>query len=890
MNDQLLTTKLHLPILRKDIVARGRLVERLDTGLWQEDGFVRKLTLVSAPAGFGKTTLVSEWLSTKGRGVKTQVGRMPPLVSNAPVFQAAWLTLDDGDNDPVRFLAYFIAALRQIQPEFGSATRAVLQLPQPLPPSVIQTMVVNELSGIPVPFIMALDDYHVIHTPSIHYQIAFILDHQPANMHLVIITREDPLLPVARLRARGQLLEIRQGDLRFTQAETAQFMQSGKGLPLDLNDIAALERHTEGWAVGLELAALSMRGQADLAAFIRDFIASDRYILDYLVEEVLERQPAEVQDFLLQTSILGRMCGSLCDAVTGRAGGAEMLRSLEQANLFIVPLDPPRNWYRYHHLFAELLQHRLRLASIPKTSLHQRASQWHEAQGFLQEAVDHSILAQDWGNAARLIGTVNSDMFKRGEAVTLLGWCNKLPHEIVFSSIELCLVHAWAALITSQFDIAAQVLERAEQMAPPCSYLLGQVASAQAFLARSKRDDERAIAKSEQALALLPGTDVAIRGNIAMNLGIAYWQEGRMSEAESVLIQACDFCSKASNFFSLITAQIFLARIAAVRGELHRAAEMSEALIQAGGQVPILCLAHYDLAAIHLEWNDLPEANKHFDLGFELSQRSGNLEFLQSGHVLRGILAHARGDDTQALAALTEANTLGRDLPAVVRSRTAAFGVQLALSRSDAQMLTHWSAQVKGEVDAHSFYRFMGLTHARLLIARGNKAQAAEALKLVFKTASAAGWGYGALVVRILQSLASRTQDEAVQFISDALRMGQPEGFIRSFVDAGSAIIPLLQEAAQRGIAPVYVGQILSIFGEERRQEILGQRDLVEPLSNREIEVLRLVTAGLSNREIAARLFISPGTAKTHIHNLCGKMGVRNRTEAAMRAKELGLV
>jgi LuxR family maltose regulon positive regulatory protein len=472
----------------------------------------------------------------------------------------------------------------------------------------------------------------------------------------------------------------------------------------------------------------------------------------------------------------------------------------------------------------------------------------------------------------------------------LLDWFSKLPQEVTFSNPELCLIYAWAALLASQFDVAAPLLEQAEQLAEPGSYSLGQVASAQAFLARAKRDNSRAIEKSEQALALLPETDIVVRGNIAMNLGLAYWHEGRMAEAEPVLAQACDLSGKAGNYFALITAQIFLARIAAVQGKLHQAAAMFEKLIQAGGQVPILCLAHYDLAAIHQEWNDLPKAAQHLEQGIALSLRSGNMEFQQSGYLLQAILAHVQGDDHGATAALAKADELARDFPAKVRSRTAAFGVQLGLERNNRQMIDHWSTQVNADVDAHSFYRFMGLTRPRLLIAHGEKGQAAQALKTLFETASCAGWGYGALVVRILQSVAAKTSGEAVVFISDALQMGQAEGFIRSFVDAGRGIVPLLQEAARRGITPEYVGQILSAMGAERGKQTPGQANLVEPLSEREIEVLRLVTAGLSNREIALKLVISLGTAKTHIHNVCGKLGARNRTEAAMRARELGIV
>ena len=794
MNNPILTTKLCFPILRKDIIPRVHLIERLNAGLWQQEGFVRKLTLVSAPAGFGKTTLVSKWLSGSrylnlDNGLPSGVSLIENPLSNHHL-HVAWLSLDESENDPSRFLAYLIAALRTLQPGFGEQTELILHLPQPPPDNVILNSLVNELSVIPASFVLALDDYHTIHTTSIHQQLAFILDHQPANMHLVILTREDPLLPVARLRARGQLLEIRQEDLRFTREEIAEFLVRGTGLSFSQEDIAALEHHTEGWAAGLQLAALSMRGRDELTAFIHDFTASDRYILDYLLEEVFKRQPADVQDFLLQTSILNRLNDSLCDAITQRNNSRDVLQMLEQSNLFIIPLDPPRTWYRYHHLFAELLHHRLHLSGIPEACLHQRASQWYEEHNFPQEAVDHSLLAQDWENAARLIGAVNQDMFKRGEVVTLLGWCRRLPSEVIHHNTELCLIFAWAALMASQFDLAAPVLERAEQLAPPGSYLLGQVASAQAFLARAERDNSRAIAKSEQALALLPASDVVIRGNIAMNLGLAYWHEGRMADASDVLAQACEMCAKAGNVFALLTAQIFLARVPAVGGKLHRAAAMSEKVIQDGGQIPILCLAHYDLATIHLEWNDLPEAMEHFKQGFALSQRSGNVEFQQSGHLLQAILAQALGDKAGALAALAEADALARDFPAVVRSRTAALGVQLALARNDPQMLAHWSAQVNAEVDAHSFYRFMGLTRPRLLIAQGDKAEAAKILSELSETASSAGWNYGLLVVRILQSLAAKKTDDALPIHGRCLTHGAPGRFHSQFCGCGQGDYP----------------------------------------------------------------------------------------------------
>lgn len=897
MTDILLQTKLHIPSLRSNFIPRPRLIDRLTAGL---DG---RLILLSAPAGYGKTTLVTEWL--------TSLVSEPSPPGRAEEVKVTWLSLEDADNDPTRFLAYLVAAIQQIYSGFGESIGALLRSAQPPPAEIILTALVNELAANPAPFILVFDDYHVIHTLPIHQQLTFLLEHQPSHMHLVLMTREDPLLPISRLRARGQVLEIRQEDLCFTVPETTDFLKQVMGLDLSSENVAALEQRTEGWIAGLQLAALSMQGIGDPEGFIRDFTGSNRYVLDYLIEEVFKRQSVEVQDFLLKTSILERLCEPLCDSVIGgqfsgtgqgkgnssiiehqsRLNGSQaILEYLDHSNLFIIPLDQSRKWYRYHHLFSELLRLRLRASpAYDGISLHQRASRWYESQGLFRDAVEHSLLAQDWGNAARLIGAASDGMLKGGETVTLLRWFGKLPREVACANPNLCLVYAWAALMTSQFEIAAPLLDHAEHLAEPGSPFLGQVAAAQAFLARSKRDNPRAIEKSEQALALLPEADIANRGIIAMNLGLAYWHEGHLAEAEPMLLQACDLCSKTGNHFAFLTAQLFLVKVSASRGKIHQAAEMAEQLIRAGGQVPILCLAYYDLAVIHHEWNNLQKAWECCEQGFTLSERSGNLEFQQAGYLLRAILAHARGDEAGTIPALAEADRMAHDFPAVIRSRNAAFGVQLALARNDPSMLSDWSAQVNAEVDSHSFYRFMGLTQARLLIAQGKKDAAAEVLKANYETASHSDWGYGMIVVRILQSLAAKTTDDAMQFLSDALRLGQPENFICSFVDAGGELIPILQAALRRGVEPEYAGRILSALGAGQHSETRTQAGLVEPLSQREIEVLRLVTAGLSNREIAGELVISPGTAKTHIHNLCGKLGVRNRTEAAMRAKELGL-
>ncbi len=871
MNEAVLATKLCVPILRNGLILRPELVERLNANLWQGEGFSRKLTVFSAPAGFGKTTLVGIWLRQS-------------------IHPVAWLSLDDTDNDPVRLMTYLVATLRQVKADFGETVSALLGLPQNPPAHLVLTALLNEIAALSTPFILALDDYHLLHLPVLHQNLAFILDNQPANMHLVILTREDPPLPLARLRARGQLLEIRQEDLRFTLAETAEFLHRGIGLALDPQDLAALDQHVEGWAAGLQLVSLSLRQRDGLREFLQGFNSSNRFILDYLLEEVFARLEPEIQGFLLQTAHLSRLCAQLCDAVTLESGSGEMLRVLEQANLFILPLDDAHTWYRYHHLFSELLRHRLRLSPISEEELHRRASRWYETEGLFQDAIYHALAAQNWESAMRLINQICGDLLKRGEIGGLLRWFKGIPEKIMAVDPAASLSYAWALLLAGQYDAAGPWLEVAQSLVAPGSYLLGQVAAAQAYLARSVRDQARAIEKSEQALVLLPEDDVLDRGNISFNLGLAYWHVGQMEAAENKLLQACRLNGQSGNVYALLTARIFLARVAAVRGQLRQAAASLEQVLQTGGKIPILCLAHFDLATLYYEWNDLNRAEQHLELGEALSLRSGNVEFQQSGCLLRAILAYARGDEPNTLAALAEARTLAREFPAAVRSRVAAFGVQVALARRDERELADWELLAEVEADAHSFYRFLGLTRPRVLIAKDQKQQAACLLQEQFAAASKSGWGYGMVAVRILQCLAAGNRLDALAHLRSALEMAVGEKFIRSFVDSGSAILPYLQEAARDGIHPIYVGQILAAMGSAARLVVQEPEALVEKLSERELEVLRLVTAGLSNREIAQNLVISPGTAKTHIHHVCGKLGVRNRTEAAMRAKELGLV
>ncbi len=871
MPTELLQTKLSLPLLRRDLVPRAHLFERLNAGLYQGDSFERRLTLVAAPAGYGKTTLVVNWLQDRA-------------------FNVAWLSLDDNDNDPIRFLTYLIAAIRQVNHGFGIQTEGLLRSPQPLPTEIILTSLTNELTGIDTFCFLVLDDYHCIRNQIIHQQLTFLLDHLPVHLHIVITTREDPLLPLARLRARGQELEIRQADLRFNQSEISDFLKRVMDLDLTEQEITALAQRTEGWIAGLQLAAISMRGLSDVDAFIRAFTGSNRYIFDYLIEEVYQRQPVAIQDFLMKTSILGELCGSLCDTVTGREDSQQLLEQLEQANLFIQSLDHSRTWFRYHRLFADLLRHRLGMQANLEIELHQMASTWFEEHEYIPEAVEHAMAALDWNRVAALVATASPGMINRGEISSLISWYHRTPKEALQTNPKLGFDYSWPLLLAGQFEEAAPHLNRAEQIAQGYPEFLGQVLAAQAYHARGVGDHVKMVAYSEKALNLIPIDATESRDLVALNLGIAYWHMGRIIEAEKALAEILVPNTKPGSPYALVSAQIFQGRVLVVRGELQRAKPYFEKAIQYGGRAPIVALAHLDMAGLYYEWNDLESVYQHIIQAIDLAQYGHNLEFQLGSWMLMVRLEIARGNREAAAIALEKVRKFIREeeIPSPTAIRVPPLEVFFALKAGDLATAQRWDDQLLEHVDSHTFCRFQNLTMAQLWIMQ-KKLVAAEAyLTGLYDQAVKSDWGYCQIVIRVLQALATRNIEKGLAFLSDALNLAAQEGFMRAFLDAGSGLIPLLQEAALRGIQPDYVGRILAAMV---KKQVPGEQhpNLVEPLSEREIEVLNLLRAGLSNREIAAKLFVSLGTAKTHVHNICGKLGVRNRTEAATKAQELNL-
>lgn len=897
--DILLQTKLTQPVIRDLLVPRTHLVRRLEAGLLHQGKFQRRLTLVTAPAGYGKTTLVADWLRTTGR----------PFT---------WLSLDEADNDPNRFLAYLIASVQQAG--MGEEASRVTQSPQIPPAEAVVAILLNEIAGCKQSLTLVLDDYHNIHSPQIHGAVAFFLEHQPASIHLVVITREDPLLPVPRLRVRGQALEIRQEDLRLSPEEASQFLCEVMALDLSKEDLLILEQRTEGWVAGLQLAGLAMqglanRGSAEISTFIQAFAGSSRFVLDYLISEVFRQQPPLVQAFLLKTSILERMTPDLCDVVyfaepispggidssagtsTGQPNSRMLLDRLERANLFLIPLDQEGQWYRYHHLFAEFLRHHLRVQMpLELLALHQSASRWFAEHGYIVEAIEHALSAEDWQQAAHLIEQARDALLRRGEIYTLLVWYRRLPEVMLREQPVLALGYAWPLVLSGQYDQAEALLDTIEPLIPSGSPDQGNLYAIRAYLARSRSDHTAVITFSERALALLSPSNTSARGVLAVNLGIAYWHSGRLDETEQTMAQVEHFAAISGNAYALLTARFFRARTLATRGLLRRAEALFLQILQEAGPSPISALVHFDLATLCLEWNRLEEVEAHLQLAMEISARTNNAEFLSSGHVLRAYLRLAQKNIRAALEEADQAYRLAQEYPANVRARSESLHVLAHLTVGETAQAAHWIEQMQVGADAHPFYRFLDLTYPRLLLAQGRNGEAAELLAERCETARKQHWGYGLIVVLVLQALSTGSLDS----ICEALRLGEPEGFLRTFLEAGLGLVPLLREAARQGICPEYAGRILaemrnyeqprSTPGQEKQVILLESALHVEPLSERELEVLRLVVAGFSNREIARQLVVSPGTAKTHIHHICGKLGVRNRTEAAVRARDLHLV
>ena len=913
MYTPILATKLYIPPPRPGVVPRPRLTDRLNEGLQ------RRLTLISAPAGFGKTTLISEWIAGCGR-------------------PAAWLSLDEGDNDPTRFLAYLVAALRTIAADIGEGMLGALQSPQPPPTESVLTALLNETATIPDDFVLVLDDYHVIDAGAVDDALAFLIEHLPPRMHLIIATREDPQLPLARNRARGQLVELRAADLRFAPSEAAEFLKGVMGLNLSEENIAALETRTEGWIAGLQLAALSMRGQEDVSGFVRAFAGDNRYIVDYLVEEVLQRQPERIRSFLLQTSILARLNGPLCDALTGQEEGNMLLETLERGNFFVVPLDDKRRWYRYHHLFADVLQAHLR-AEQPDlvATLHRRASEWYEQNGLPADAIRHALAAEDFERAADLIEGAVPAMRRSRQEATLLGWLEALPDELFRVRPVLNVHYAGTLLQSGQLDGVEERLrdaerwlnttaDRRERPDEPAAEMIvvheeafrrlpASIAMYRAGIALARGNVPETVTYARRALDLAPEDDHFQRGAAAAILGLAAWTSGDLEAAHRSYADGMAHLQRAGNISDAVGGAMTSADIRIAQGRLHEAMRTYEhALRLATEQGDPAMRGTADMqvgmAELHRERNDLEAATQRLLRSKEQGEHTGFPQYRYRWRVAMARIREAQGDLDGALGLLHEAeHVYVSDFHPDVRP-IAALKARIWVAQGRLGEALGWTRErrLSAHDDPSYLREFEHVTLARVLLARYKSKreespmlEAMSLLERLLQAAEACGRMGSVTEILVLQALAHEAQGDspaALVPLKRALALAEPEGYVRIFLDEGRPMAQLLSEAATRGIMPDYTGKLLAAFDAEGRIEpddsprpaTLASQPLVEPLSDRELEVLRLIARGLSNREISERLFLAVITVKGHNRNIFRKLQVRRRTEATARARELGLL
>jgi LuxR family maltose regulon positive regulatory protein len=916
MSTPLLTTKLYIPPIQPELEPRPRLVERLQEGLH------RKLTLISAPAGFGKTTLLSEWAAQLKRPI-------------------AWLSLDEGDNDPVRFLAYLVATLQAVEPQLGGGVPGILQAPgiatasAPPPVESVLTVLINRISAIPDHFALVLDDYHVIEAPAIHDALTFLLDHLPPQMHLVISTRIDPPLPIARLRGRRQLTELRQADLRFSADEAAAFLDKASRLELSASDVRTLVSRTEGWIAGLQMAAVSMRGRDDTTGFVQALTGSNRYIMDFMVEEVLDRQPDSIQTFLLQTSILARLTGPLCDAVTGPSAagdGPATLENLEQAGLFLMPLDDERCWYRYHRLFADLLRKRLQQAYPDQVAaLHRRASEWYRLNDLMDEAIGHALSGQDFEQAADLIEKATDPTLMRSEVATLLSWVDALPRELLPARPLLGVYRALALFMSGR---PLGTIESDLQVAADASAdrsVSGAVAVARALIASGQGDLYRGAELARRALELLPGDQQFLRSLAVLHLSlISYWANGALGTGIRALEMAAKKSQEAGNVMATVIALSRLAEEFVKQGRLHRARGIYEQALELATEpsengrqlLPVAGAALVGLGELFREWNDLETASRYVMEGIELCVQWAEMRAIL-GYATLARVRQAQGDADGATHAIEKAWHLAQQFDAVEidDAAVAMFEAQILLARAWSQSsaqepmlkaVRQWAEerglvtdsttdlgltkeQESGDQLSERLRKYEYVTLARLFIAQNQPNKALNLLEPLLPEMEREGRLGMVIEIEILRALALQEQDHvtrALAALERALSLAEPEGYVRLFVDAGPPMARLLYQAAERGIKPEYCGRLLVAFPTSKAALAPHPQtaELVEPLSARELEVLQLISTGATNQEIARSLVITVNTVKKHVTNILGKLSVTSRRQAAARARDLGLL
>ena len=903
MAGALLDTKLHRPTRRRSLVARPRLGERLAPATESA------LTLISAPAGFGKTTLLAEWLTT----------------AEEDEISVAWLSLDERDNTPAVFWSYLVAALRVAEPSIGAGAVTLLEGPRP-PLEEALTSLLNDINDLPAEIVLVLDDYHLIEDSEIHQQVVFLLEHRPPRLHLVISGRADPRLPLARLRAAGELVEIRAADLRFRPDEAAAYLNEVMGLQLTARDLSALEARTEGWIAALQLAALSLQDRDDMPGFIAAFAGTDRYIVDYLAQEVLQRQPEHIRHFLLQTSILDRLCGPLCDAVTGHDGATATLMILELANLFLVPLDDHRHWYRYHQLFADVLRAYLE-EEFPRDvpELHDRASRWFEKTDAPAEAIGHALASGNVGRAADLVElAIPRTRTSRQEAV-LLGWLKSLPDEVLRARPVLSVGYAGTLLAIGERDGVEVRLRDAEAWIaantgsgkwPDVSATAGAVVDSEEFrrlpasvavhragLALVLGDPRETVRHARRVLEVAAEDDDVNRAAAAALLGLTFWASGDLEAAYLAYTECSARLMRAGYVADTLGCAIVLADIRLTQGRLGEAGSIYEQALrdssdQEEGVLRGTADMHVGLSEIYRERGDLAGAIQQLTLSEQLGEHLGLPQNRYRWRVAMARIRQAEGDLDTALDLLNEADLFYvGDFSPNVRP-VPALRARLRIARGEWREALSWArGQGLTAGDEVSYlHEFEHITLARALLAQHTAEQLHrpldEATGLIGRllTAAEAGHRIGTVIeLLILKSLSEQANGDnpaALAALHRALSLAEPEGYLRIFVDEGPPMASLLRNAVKQRNAPSYARRLLAHFGPTKQQPSV-QHGLIEPLSTRELEVLRLLGTDLDGPDIARELSVSLATVRTHSQHIYAKLGVSDRRAAVRRARDL---
>ncbi|MCB0208970.1 MAG: tetratricopeptide repeat protein [Anaerolineae bacterium] len=937
MLDTLLKTKLYIPPARPQLVPRPRLTQQLNRGLH------RKLTLVAAPPGFGKTTLMSEWQAA-----------LPD-----DDWSMTWVSLDEQDNDPVRFWSYIITALDAAGTDLHDDILPLLHTPQAPEIEAILITLINTMTTIDHRIILVLDDYHVINAEANHQALTFLLDNLPPRLHVAITSRTDPPLPLTRLRVRSQLTELRDSDLRFTPSEIATFLNQIMGLKLSPDDVMALETRTEGWVAGLQLAALSMQGYDDVQRFVQSFTGSHRFVIDYLAEEVLSQQPDHIRTFLLHTAVLDRLSAPLCDAVmntvdaaNGQSNSAKhvshlqppahyqspsqtILQHLEYANLFLIPLDGERRWYRYHHLFADFLKAQLAHTTDEAhiADLHRRASDWYADNGHIPEAVRHALIIDDTDRATNLMEPVVIDMLASGEVNTVATWLDALPDAFIQTRPRLSLSKAWTLIVTNRWhEIDPYIGYAEENLAPYTTQdpaqlpdevlgMLGEVAALKAMRASNQGEIKEAITLCQVALKQLPQENRVVRSILLLALGSIYVDAGDLELATKTLLEAVSVSQAINGLVIAMSALANLAGLYQESGNIKQAIEIFEQAItlstsslEAGHYLPKTSMlntwAYLGLAEIYYQRNELDKAQSNLDKGFELAQRGnflgGNVVI---AFIVQTFITQAQGDNDKALATIKQArNALVRGLPIV--PWIDAVEAWLWLVGGNLAAVQQWQQQSGLPMADPADYIKLPGEHTILVrtwLAQRRFDEAFALLENMHAAFKAEGRNGRLVEVVMLQALTLYCQgkvDQALIPLTLALKLGQQGGYVRLFIDEGLPMAQVLTLAKSRGIAPdeAYLDTLLAAFKldsleipakltkKEAPASSFIIQPLIEPLSDRELEVLDLIATGLSNQEIADKLIIAEGTVKKHIHNIFGKLGVRRRSQAILRATELNLL